>query len=79
MSGMNDHIHFYVSSKLKGKIRNKAREKRETDSEFCRKKIKEGIEIDKFSKVMDLLADRMIERISEKILEEINRQARRKK
>ena len=79
MAGMNDQVHFYADSELKASIRKKAREKCETDSDFCRRKVKEGIEIDNFSQVIDLIADKFTIKFTERIVQELNRQLKREK
>jgi hypothetical protein len=77
MAGMNDQIHFYVNVNEKKAIREKAKGRNETISDFCKRKIFEGMELDKFSKVVDLVADRFMDKISEGIIRELVRQTKK--
>lgn len=74
---MTKQEHFYVTDKEKEIIKNKANERKITKSDFCREKIFEGIELDKFSKAMDPIIDKFIDRISERIIKELMRQIKK--
>jgi len=74
---MTKQGHFYATDKEKEMLKNKANERKMTLSDFCREKIFEGIEIDKFSKVMDVIADKFVDKISERIIKELIRQIKK--
>ncbi len=58
MAGKNSQIHVMVETKFMNELKNKAKEKGLTLSEYCRQKLKEDSQLERIEKKLEKIGNR---------------------